>query len=132
MEKISKAEWDKIPADYKGVWTTERTDWRDWDQVRSQYMGKRTVMRDGALLVEGLSFEVVDEKTTRKTFTIENMVERGRIVSYLLTRYGRVVATTEVKTQGDLVSKFWELRRVARDEFGATHVRLPAGNVEAV
>ena len=60
MEKISKAEWDKIPAGYKGVWTTERTDWRDWDQVRSQYMGKRTVMRDGALLVEGLSFEVVE------------------------------------------------------------------------
>ena len=129
MEKISKAEWDKIPVDYKGVWTTERTDWRDWDQVRSQYMGKRTVMRDGALLVEGLSFEVVE---ARKTFTIENMVKRGRIVSYLLTRYGRVVATTEVKTQGDLVSKFLELRRIARDKFGATHVRLPAGNVEAV
>ena len=60
MEKTSKAEWDKIPADYKGVWTTERTDWLDWEQVRSQYMGKHTVMRDGALLVEGLSFEVVE------------------------------------------------------------------------
>ena len=24
MEKISKAEWDKIPAGCKGVWTTER------------------------------------------------------------------------------------------------------------
>lgn len=33
MEKITKAEWDKIPAGGKGVWTTNKR--TDFGQVRS-------------------------------------------------------------------------------------------------
>lgn len=59
MEQINQAEWDAIPACNKDVWTTERTDWPDWEQVRSQYLGKRTLLRGYRLLVEGQSFEIV-------------------------------------------------------------------------
>ena len=61
LEKITKAEWDAIHPDYKSVWTTERTDWPNWAEVRAQYMGKRTLMRGGSLDVECISFEIVDE-----------------------------------------------------------------------
>lgn len=61
LEQITKAEWDAIHPDYKSVWTTERTDWPNWAEVRDQYMGKRTLMRGGSLGVEGISFEIVEE-----------------------------------------------------------------------
>lgn len=63
MKTITQEQWNKTPSDYKGVWTTERTDWPDWEKVRHQYLGKRTLMShsEGAsvLLIEGLSFEIV-------------------------------------------------------------------------
>ncbi len=61
LEQITKAEWDAIHPDYKNVWTTERTDWPNWAEVREQYMGKRTLMRGGSLGVEGISFEIIEE-----------------------------------------------------------------------
>jgi len=60
LEKITKAEWDAIHPDYKSVWTTERTDWPNWAEVREQYMGKRTLMRGGSLGVEGISLASVN------------------------------------------------------------------------
>lgn len=60
LEKITQAEWDAIHPDYKSVWTTDRTDWPNWAEVREQYMGKRTLMRGGSLGVEGISFEIVE------------------------------------------------------------------------
>lgn len=59
MQTITQAEWDAIHSDYKGVWTTERTDLPDWERIRLQYMGKRTLMRMGSLWIEGLSFVIV-------------------------------------------------------------------------
>lgn len=57
LEQITKAEWDAIHPDYKGVWTTEQTDWPNWAEVRDQYMGKRTLMRaqgaDGGFIAGG-------------------------------------------------------------------------------
>ena len=61
LEQITKAEWDAIHPDYKNVWTTERTDWPNWAEVREQNMGKRTLMRGGSLGVEGISFEIIEE-----------------------------------------------------------------------
>lgn len=58
MQVLTQAEWDAIHPDYKGVWTTERTDLPDWSAVRSQYIGKRTLMRMGSLWVEGISFQI--------------------------------------------------------------------------
>lgn len=61
MEQMTQAQWDAIPACNKDVWTTERTDWKNWDEVRDQYMGKRTLMRGGCLEVEGISFSILPE-----------------------------------------------------------------------
>lgn len=61
MLELTRAEWDAIHPDFKGVWETERTDLRDWAEVRSQYMGKRTLLRYGALHIEGLSFQIVSD-----------------------------------------------------------------------
>jgi len=33
-----------IQTRFSGSWTTERTDWPDWEQVKGQYLGKRTLM----------------------------------------------------------------------------------------
>ena len=47
MIELTLKEYNAIHTDYRGVWSTERTDWPDWDKVRNQYMGKRTLMRAG-------------------------------------------------------------------------------------
>lgn len=65
LPTITLAEYNAIPADYRSVWTTERTDWPDWDKVREQYMGKRTRLaydanRGTCLEIEGLSFIITD------------------------------------------------------------------------
>ncbi len=57
--EMTGAEWDAIHPDYKSIWDTERSEWPDWPAVRSRYMGKRTLLREGALYVEGLSFRIV-------------------------------------------------------------------------
>ncbi len=58
MIELTLKEYNAIHTDYRGVWSTERTDWPDWDKVRNQYMGKRTLMRAGGLLIEGLHFTI--------------------------------------------------------------------------
>lgn len=66
MLRISQAEYDRIHPDFRGVWTTERTDIEGWENMRHLYMGKRTLMRDHALLIEGLSFEIFLEHTSQQ------------------------------------------------------------------
>ncbi len=61
---ITLSEYEAIHPDYRGIWTTERTDLPDWESIRDQYIGKRTMMAgDGTctLLIEGLSFEIVED-----------------------------------------------------------------------
>lgn len=58
MKQITQAEWDATHPDYKGVWNTERTDLPDWEQVRHRYMGKRTLMSQGKLMIEGMGLEI--------------------------------------------------------------------------
>lgn len=53
MVTISRAEYERIHPDFRGVWTTERTDIPGWENIRHQYLGKRTLIRDNALLIEG-------------------------------------------------------------------------------
>ena len=59
MIELTLKEYNAIHTDYRGVWSTERTDWPDWDKVRNQYVGKRTLMRAGGLLIEDLPFRIV-------------------------------------------------------------------------
>ncbi len=63
MKRITLREYNAIHSDFRGIWTTERTDQPDWEANRLHYMGKRTMMAgDGscALLIEGLSFEITE------------------------------------------------------------------------
>lgn len=60
MREIKKAEYEKIHPDFRGIWTTERDDLPDWQSIRHQYVGKRTLMSDGSLLIEGLHFQIID------------------------------------------------------------------------
>ena len=55
---MTKQAYESIHPDYRSVWTTERTDWAGWDMIRGQYMGKRTLMREGALWVEGMGLTI--------------------------------------------------------------------------
>lgn len=54
---VWQSEWDKIPDDYKGVWTDERT---------PEYVGKKTVLSGclsdtiGALLIEDYHFVILN------------------------------------------------------------------------
>lgn len=60
MVTISRVEYERIHPDFRGVWTTERTD-IPAGRASAQYLGKRTLMRDNALLIEGLSLTIVEE-----------------------------------------------------------------------
>lgn len=57
---ITLADYNNVHPDYRSVWSTERTDMPDWPEIRERYMGKRTLMRNGALEIEGLSFLIQD------------------------------------------------------------------------
>ena len=58
MIELTLKEYNAIHTDYRDVWSTERTDWPDWESEREQYMGKRTLMRAGGLLIEDLHFTI--------------------------------------------------------------------------
>ena len=64
MKQITLAEYNALHKDKRSVWDTERTDWKDWQDVRHKYMGKRTMLTwvqgsGTCLLVEGQDFEIV-------------------------------------------------------------------------
>lgn len=60
---MTLAEYLNVPKSYRDVWTTERIDWPFWDKVGHLYMGKRTMLREGALWVEGLAFVIKEDDT---------------------------------------------------------------------
>lgn len=63
--RITLSEYNALPQDYRGTWDTERYDLPNWAEIRDKHMGKRTMLHydNGAtvLLVEGLSFEIVED-----------------------------------------------------------------------
>lgn len=64
MKKITLQEYLSLPEGYRGIWTTERWDIPGWEEIRKQYMGKRTMMvydNGTCLLVEGTGFEITDD-----------------------------------------------------------------------
>lgn len=66
LPTITLSEYEAIPPDFRGVWDTERHDLKDWPEIRHKYIGKRTMLdyynNGTAMLIEGLSFEIVEEK----------------------------------------------------------------------
>lgn len=66
MRKITLSEYNAIPEDYRGIWTVERWDLPDWEELRKKHIGKRTMMvydKGTCLLVEGMGFEIVDDSS---------------------------------------------------------------------
>lgn len=65
MIKITLSEYNALPEDYRGIWTTERDDLPKWAEIRDKYMGKRTMLHNDSgatvLLVEGMGFEIVND-----------------------------------------------------------------------
>lgn len=67
MKKITLEEYNALPDDYRGIWNTERWDIPDWAEKREKHIGKRTMMTyddkvGTCLLIEGLSFEIINSK----------------------------------------------------------------------
>lgn len=65
MIKVTQEEWDRIPHDYKGMWTREIKD-NGWQpDLPEEFIGKKTVMSGcicdeiGSLLTESIHFEIV-------------------------------------------------------------------------
>lgn len=71
---LTENDYNAISPDYRSVWTTERTDLKDWDTLRDQMMGKRTMMVQGcSLLIEDQGFKIV--KKGYMAFVIDPTVE---------------------------------------------------------
>jgi hypothetical protein len=60
---MTEQEYNAIHADYRSVWTTDRTDLPDWEQDREKYMGKRTLLTPSGLEIEGLGLVIIPAKT---------------------------------------------------------------------
>ncbi len=58
---ITSSAYNAAPSDYRSVWNTERFDLPNWNQVRDQYMGKRTLMDRSGLHIEGFSLVILDD-----------------------------------------------------------------------
>lgn len=56
---LTESEYLKYPSSSRDVWTTERTDWPQWEQMRHRFMGQRTLMREGGLHVEGVTMVIL-------------------------------------------------------------------------
>lgn len=76
MIKITLSEYNALPKDCRGVWSIERDDLPNWAEIRDQHMGKRTMLHNDngttVLLVEGLSFEIVEEDFYTREFRCGN------------------------------------------------------------
>ena len=76
MIKITLSEYNALPKDCRGVWSIERDDLPNWAEIRDQHMGKRTMHHNDngttVLLVEGLSFEIVEEDFYTREFRCGN------------------------------------------------------------
>ena len=88
MKRMTLSEYLAVPENYRGVWTTERGDIPDWENLRKNHMGKRTLMvydRGTCLLVEGLSLEIVDDSAWKKPEEIKKEI-REKYQEYLLKK----------------------------------------------
>jgi len=59
--RITEAEYRRVHPDFRGVWSTERYDIPGWEAMRDRHMGKRTLMRHGALYIEGMGLTIVPD-----------------------------------------------------------------------
>ena len=65
MLRITKKQWETIPADYKGIWERWIKD-NGWQpDLPENYIGKRTLLHydnnsGTVLLTEGIHFAIVD------------------------------------------------------------------------
>ena len=85
---MTLSEYLAVPENYRGVWTTERWDIPDWENLRKSHMGKRTLMvydKGTCLLVEGLSLEIVDDSSWKKPEEIKKEI-RENIRSTVMKR----------------------------------------------
>ena len=56
--RITEAEYQRAPPDFRGVWSTERYDIPGWEAMRDRHMGKRTLVRNNALYIEGMGLTI--------------------------------------------------------------------------
>lgn len=87
MIRITLSEYNALPKDSRGIWTTERDDLPNWAEIRDKHMGRRTMIHydNGAtvLLVEGLSFEIVEgDFYTRKFCCGNSYVSRQELEGF--------------------------------------------------
>ena len=88
---FTESEFNAIHPDYRSDWTTERTDLKNWDQERERYMGKRTLMRQGALWIEGISFQVVPDDTPQCLTMVVDLDERGSFKAHVDDQAGKEI-----------------------------------------
>lgn len=85
--KITTTDYYKLHKDYRGTWTTERTDLPNWEKDREKYMGKRTILtnENGAtvLLIEGMGLEIIKDDYYTKEFVCgQSSITRGELESF--------------------------------------------------
>ena len=111
MKRMTLSEYLAVPENYRGVWTTERWDIPDWENLRKSHMGKRTLMvydKGTCLLVEGLSLEIVDDSSWKKPEEIKKEIrekyqeyrtEKGREPHFLecIIRWNDTLETLETR-----------------------------------
>lgn len=72
---IAESVYENTHRDFKSVWTCERWDWEKWEEIRDQYIGKRTWMppfylfNTTCLLVEGQNFTILPDEEFDKRFS---------------------------------------------------------------
>ena len=112
MKRMTLSEYLAVHENYRGVWTTERWDIPDWENLRKSHMGKRTLMvydRGTCLLVEGLSLEIVDDSSWKKPEEIKKEIrekyqeyrtEKGHEPHFLecAIRWNDTLETLETRT----------------------------------
>lgn len=115
---MTLSEYIAVPENYRGVWTTERWDIPDWENLRKSHMGKRTLMvydKGTCLLVEGLSLEIVDDSSWKKPEEIKKEIrekyqeyrtEKGREPHFLecIIRWNDTLETLETRITLDMDS----------------------------
>ena len=60
--RITETEYNRIHPDFRGVWSTERYDIPGWEAMRDRHIGKRTLMRNNALYIEGMGLTIVPDR----------------------------------------------------------------------
>lgn len=59
---ITEAEYMRVHPDFRGIWTSERYDIPGWEAMRDKHMGKRTLLRNNALYIEGMGLTITENK----------------------------------------------------------------------